>query len=57
MKSIAEQKDGPREGEERQQEAPLVLRLDIRVSKELTKQLIIDRTVEDPWQKAALFCK
>ena len=34
----------------------MVLRLDIKVSKDETKQLIIDRAIEDPWHKAKVFC-
>ena len=36
--------------------APLVLRLDIKLAENQTKQLVIDRTVEDPWHKANVFC-
>ena len=35
----------------------VVLRLDIKVAKDLSKQLVIDRKTEDPWVKAELFCK
>ena len=37
-------------------EAPLVLRLDIKVAKDETRQLVIDRTVDDPWHKVQVFC-
>jgi len=42
--------DGP--GEPRSLIGPLVLRLDIKVAKDVTKQLVIDRKIEDPYTKA-----
>ena len=36
---------------------PLIFRLDIKVAENETRQLVIDRTIEDPWQKASVFCK
>ena len=31
---------------------PLILRLDIKVAENEIRQLVIDRTLEDPWKKA-----